>query len=603
MRTAMLGVGIIAILTALAGGLPPAAQGADEPKSIHGSIEAVTVYRGQALVTRAVTAPGPAGLHEIVVSDLPERVLPGSIFAESVQGVEIRSVRYRVRPVAQDVRAEIRDLDVQLRATQDALAVSERNSKVIEEQWAYLNKLEAFTAPTADIELSKGVLNAQTIKDLTTFQFAERQKLAETQQKLQFEQRDLREKIELLTRERAVLAGSSGRSVQEAVVFINILAAQGGKFHLRYLVDAATWSPSYNVRTDAKREKVQVEYNASIEQMSGEDWTNVSMTLSTATPSLVARAPALDPLVISLHEASQGVGYKGKDYDSTRSELSSRLKSADTQRQQREVPQQQGAQVAGQPQMDLDEVLNTVAGELQVLDLTTDAKFDRPRPKVGDSKEGLSITYELAGRTSLPSRADRQLIQIAALDFKGDFYKVATPVLTEFVFEEAQVTNTGSRVLLAGPCSAYVAGQFVGQGEVPTVAVGQSFVIGLGIDSSLRATRELVTRQEQIQGGNRVLSFTYRLAIENFGAAPAKVRLVDRLPSTDQSQIRVTLTAPGPDLSNDMTYQTSQKKKGILRWEVDVPAQAIGPTAFALEYQFQVEYDKQLTVAGLPLKR
>jgi hypothetical protein len=43
------------------------------------------------------------------------------------------------------------------------------------------------------------------------------------------------------------------------------------------------------------REPVPVEYNASIEQMSGEDWSDVRMTLSTATPSLVARAPELHP--------------------------------------------------------------------------------------------------------------------------------------------------------------------------------------------------------------------------------------------------------------------------------------------------------------------
>ena len=33
-------------------------------------------------------------------------------------------------------------------------------------------------------------------------------------------------------------------------------------------------------------------------------------------------------------------------------------------------------------------------------------------------------------------------------------------------------------------------GQFVGNGIVPTVAVGQPFTVGFGIDASLRASRE-----------------------------------------------------------------------------------------------------------------
>jgi hypothetical protein len=62
---------------------------------------------------------------------------------------------------------------------------------------------------------------------------------------------------------------------------------------------------SYNVRVDAARENVTVEYLASIQQLSGEDWSNVQMTLSTATPSMVAKAPVLNELAISLARPGQ----------------------------------------------------------------------------------------------------------------------------------------------------------------------------------------------------------------------------------------------------------------------------------------------------------
>ena len=175
---------------------------------------------------------------------------------------------------------------------------------------------------------------------------------------------------------------------------------------------------------------------------------------------------------------------------------------------------------------DFDATLNDVARESQVLDLVLTAKVDRAtKPAHEANTEGVSVSYQLSGRTSLPSRSDRQLIQIASMPMKGDFYRVAIPVLTSAVYEEADVVNSSKMVLLAGPVATYIDGQFVGHGDMPTVSIGESFTIGLGIDSSLRAHRELAKKSESIQGGNRVVDFTYQLSIENFGAEAIQVRL------------------------------------------------------------------------------
>jgi hypothetical protein len=50
-------------------------------------VDNVTVYRGQALVTRVLPIGGAAGLREIVLTDLPEQIIPGSLFAEG--GAEV----------------------------------------------------------------------------------------------------------------------------------------------------------------------------------------------------------------------------------------------------------------------------------------------------------------------------------------------------------------------------------------------------------------------------------------------------------------------------------------------------------------------------------
>jgi Domain of unknown function (DUF4139) len=100
-----------------------------------------------------------------------------------------------------------------------------------------------------------------------------------------------------------------------------------------------------------------------------------------------------------------------------------------------------------------------------------------------------------------------------------------------------------------------------------------------------------------------VVDFTYQLSIENFGPEAAQVRLLDRMPTGKENEVKLSLVAPGQPLSEDTRYEQQQRKKGVLRWDVKVPAQAIAAKAFTLDYQMQMEYDKQLSIAGLPARR
>ena len=591
---------------------------------LKGKIDAVTVYRGQALVTRVVELKGQAGLQEVVVTDLPARVISGSIYAEGDEGVEVRSVLYRERAVDQDVREEVRKLDAQIRDVQDKIAAAKRQGEVLAERKAYLGKLQQFTAPTATFELTKGVLNADTLQKVTTFQFEQFQTIAAEEIKLLTQERDLTEQQNVLQRQRNELTGGSARTVREALVFVNLAKADGA-FRLRYLVEQASWAPSYNIRADAKREKVVVEYDASIQQMSGEDWTGVQMTLSTATPSLVARAPALVPLTVALAPLAQTklVVQTADEYGNQRDLIVERRNKAQQGRAtvqniingvggnngnfNNDVAQMQIANNANpgfnakQQVEQADNDLNDIAGELQILDLVAKGKIGKKGEKSrAISDESVSVTYDLPGRTSLPSRSSEQLIQIASMPMKGQFYKAATPLLTTYVYEEASLTNESKLVLLAGPASTFVAQQFVGRGEVPTVAIGESFTVGFGIDASLRAERELVEKTDTIQGGNRVQSFTYRLQIENFNGDVAAVRILERLPTAKENEIRVMPAVMSQEISKDAMYEKNDHKKGILRWDASVPAQAIGPKAFSIQYQFSLEYDKQMGIAGIP---
>lgn len=242
--------------------------------------------------------------------------------------------------------------------------------------------------------------------------------------------------------------------------------------------------------------------------------------------------------------------------------------------------------------------INLAAADDQLLDLVSSQRIirkDDARRSI--RSEGLSVTYALPGRISVPSRDDHQLVQILATKLPANFAKVASPALTSYVYDEASVINASNTVLLAGPLTSYADGAFVGRGELPTITTGEGFTLGFGIDSALRAYRDLVERTESTQGGNRVINVAYRLRIENFGTSPAQVRLLDRLPLSPNKDLTIT---PGTitGLSENPDYIKSKGKSGLLRWDITVPAQATGNNEFGQEYSFKIEHDKQMILSG-----
>lgn len=609
---------------------------AAEPIVTEGRVTDVTVYQGQALVTREIELESVDGLVEVVVSSLPESVITGSLFAEPTGDVQVRSVRYRERPIEADVRQEVRELDEQIQAVADKIAAVIEERTLLNERKAYLENLKDFTANTSNQELKSGVLNAETLKTLTEFMFAERDRIGERELQLAKEERAHNKEMELLQRKRQTIAEGSARTVREAVVFINATEAGAATLRLSYLVGNASWTPSYNLRATEDRDEITVEYNASIQQMSGEDWNDVHMVLSTATPSLVAKAPTLEALTIKLGQPVQVQEpmLAAQNYSRMKQEIDQLSKArgnvALVPGQMPNAPASEsafaGEEIVGRrgggmgggmggygggvggwdfsgQTASTDAGLNSFASQLQLMDLNNSLSTLRMDDQSIKQAEGVSVSYKLANSTSLPSRSDRQLIQIASMPLKGEFYRLATPVLTSFVYEEAKLTNTSDEVFLAGPVATFLGGQFVGRGEMPTVSVGESFTVGLGIDSSLRAERKLLKKDERIQGGNRVVDFIYELKLENFGDKPAKVRLLDRMPTVGENDIKVTLVKSDEELSKDESYQMNERKDGILRWDVDVPAQAIGPKQKVLKYTMQIEYDKQLSIEGMPAKR
>jgi hypothetical protein len=579
---------------------------------VEGRVSAVTLYRGQAQVTRVVPVEGSAGRLEVVVSQLPEQIVPNSLFAEGGDELEIRAVRFRARAVGEEPREEVRKLDKEIQATQQQLDLTTKRQALLVKRTEFLSKLEGFVAPTAQSDLTKGVLDAEALERLTTFSFSQLETIASEEVELAKQARDLNKQLELLSRKRNEITAGASQTIREAVLFLQKKDEAPAEVRLSYLVNNCGWSPSYVMRAAADRKEVRVEYNALIQQLSGEDWNDVELTLSTASPSLSAAGPGLAPLHVMLATNQQAAALDAANapvsraavampplQEATKAQVQGRISGLRSQRQE-------FSQAIGNANNYVDVnrfswSLNDVAGNYQMLE------FSCPlivlKGETFDDGNGPSLSYSLGNAVSLASRTDQQMIRIMHKPVASQFYHTAAPVLSPHVYREAELKNTTDHDLLAGPMTAYLDGRFVGQGELPTVARGERFVVGFGADPQLRARRELVDKKDSTQGGNRETRFDYRLVIENFGDKPAPVRVVDRLPHAEEgADIRVTFGKTSDKLSDDPIYLREERPMGILRWDVEVAADAAGESARLITYDFGVEYDRKF-VLSLPASK
>jgi uncharacterized protein (TIGR02231 family) len=557
-----------------------------------GKIEAVTLYRGQAMVKRAVPVAAPAGPVELVVTGLPERIVPGSLYASAEGETQVRAVRYRTRAVGEVPRDEVRKLDAEIEAVQTEIRRLQSRRKILSKQSAYVASLHQFVAPTAKVEMTKGVLNAEELGKLTTFMFEQQQSLEDRSFEQQEAERQKQKELDLLQRRRATLTHGRSKTEREALVFLEKAGAGPATVRLNYLVTSATWSPVYNLHARNGAKEVKVEYSSLVQQMSGEDWSGVELTLSTASAALVADGVNLAPLWVSLVP-------KGKRRVAM-AQLESNMRSAQSQLAQQNVGRNTIVGFEGQISAQWD--MNKAANLFNDAELVSRGdQLRRFQKLVQKRASGLSVNYRIPGPVSVASRSDQQMVRIAEIGLPATFYNVANPLLTEYVYRQADLMNSSRTALLEGTASVYVDGEFVGKGTVPMTARGQKLIVGLGIDPQLRAWREFVSKTERVQGGNREITFKYRLVLDNYKADDVVVRAFDRVPHGD-SNIQVTLDdTTQKALSTDKEYLRAFRPQGILRWDATVPKKSAAETAHIVEYSYRLAFDRNLDISATPV--
>jgi len=577
------------------------------PIETTGSISSVIVYRGRALVTRTIEVDVPKGASQIVVQKLPETIVSASLNARASGGVSVSSVRYRQKDLKDEEPDELTQLKEQIKETEKQLHHAKRDRQHSGEVWYRYKEMWKLALDGANADLNQALLQPESIERFTAHLEAKSIEWHTKCVELEDRRGELERQLEELNKNREELQMALKKTSREAIVFVNSENSGSKIIELDYLVKRASWNPQYNLRATPAESKVAIEYNALIHQASGEDWEAVKLSLSTAAPATEAAPPEIEPMQIKLTTGAKLPPVSRLDLEEQRQVVASvpyEQRYSDLSKDFQQV--QQSRRRAALKGKAAQRELNVAAVSNQMMELQADklgAELLKKETRKLARTEGVSVTYSLGEGFSIPSRTGQELVNIASFESGAEFLMIASPILTDYVYLQAEITNDSDTILLAGPASMYTDGQFVGKSGLESVTIGEKFTTGFGVDSQVQISREFKDKKVDTLWGNRVEKYEYRIAIENYKRTGVKLRLFERIPYTEDEGIEITGFETNVPLSNDTDYVRTQKDKGILRWDLNLSANTIGQKAKIITYNYTMKYDKDKSIEPVNIKR
>ncbi|PDT70821.1 hypothetical protein CO683_08390 [Bradyrhizobium ottawaense] len=525
------------------------------------AIDTVTVYPDGATVTRVITVDLPSGDSTLVAKDFPLGLDASSIRVEGEGGAKltigtIDARSPRAAPVnLPELEKRIEALNDQRADLQGAIDSANARRKFAE------HFAETSPAGIGD----KG--EARPIAEWRAAFAAVGEEIASADTAV----RDATRKTREIDRQIAQLeVERKAKPPSKLEVRMDVAAAAAMKATLRvtYAVRNARWMPLYDARLDtgAKDRKPQLELvrRAEITQSTGEDWSNVTLGVSTTRISRGGSAPELHSLVAQYPQVPKPLAAGS---------VSDLARPAPVLRQMQSPAMAKIAEAA-EPRERADE--------------------QQAIAEIGD----FQATFKIPGRVSLGAAEGAKSLRIAAMTVPADLAVRAAPVLDPTAFLEASFKQTDDSALLPGKVAIYRDGVFVGRGKLSASAKDDIVRLGFGADDKVRIERAVLKRNEGSAGllvtTSKTDERTFKTTIRNGHDFPIKVAIEDQLPVSESEDIVVEmLPATTPPTASNI-----RDRRGVLEWSFDAKPGEVKDINFAWRIRWPKDKSMVIVPAG-----
>ncbi len=183
---------------------------------------------------------------------------------------------------------------------------------------------------------------------------------------------------------------------------------------------------------------------------------------------------------------------------------------------------------------------------------------------------------------SIVSDGDITAIEINTFQLAAEYEYFAAPLVNENVFLTASLKDWEKFQLLPGEANIYFEGGYAGKTNIDPFTVKKKMTLSLGIDPNITVSRKQQRnfKSKSFTGSNRILDRTYDLEVKNNKSLAINLKLMDRVPISQNREIKV----------DDIDPQTASydKKSGLLTWDLKLDSQESKKESFS----FQVKYPR-----------
>jgi uncharacterized protein (TIGR02231 family) len=480
-------------------------------------VEQVTIYQGLASVTRTLPVTA-AGEQTLVFSCLSPAIDEGSISVQAPPSVNVGEVSIERLTGEQAAQCQYQT-DAKVQSQQQTLAEINADLEAARLAKAYLQNLTKVTQISVD-----GTVGGNA-RDLETQASTINKRILALQQQQARAQDALNQ----------LMAGSAG-ATRNSVTQVSVRTATRtpGSVKLHYQVRGASWQPTYQARLNTETEQLSIIASAVIAQQTGENWTNIPLTLSSVDPNQNTTGSL--PLVprLSLYEEEQ---------DNTNKRLSSRVMAAP---------------------------IVVVAEAEYAADMAMDGGGMAPLPSFTvNSQDKNGITeYRLPQRVSIPSDGRRVQTVIAEQAGKSKVWLRSTPEreLKAYWYASAPFLTPA---WVDGSLQLYRDDNYVGQSNYNYQQLKEQG-IGFGEDPNL-LVKQLLNENKQGDKGvlNRLQTVTSTQSYQftNQHKRTVRLQVLGSKPISQDEAIKLTVTHTPP-----VTEKNWNDNKGMVAWQFDLPA-------------------------------
>jgi uncharacterized protein (TIGR02231 family) len=516
-------------------------------------ISAVTVYPGQAGVTRSGTVQVEPGEHTLVIDALPADVHPGSlrIRGRGTAKVQIGSVQSKTIYSEELTQAEEQRLQQQITKLEDEKSLLEKEVEALRMQLSFIQSIGKNMPETINEEIKAGKIDPQTWRKAWE---NIGDGAAQTYKNILEKQRASREVNVKLTRLHKQLGQirTGRKATTQAQVSIAVQNSGSFEFLLSYQMNNASWQPVYDARLNVESGELRLLQYGLVRQRTGESWDGVQLTLSTANPAVGAQLPDLEPWFVNI----------ARPAPMRREEAPSRMFGA-------------------KPEAEADITAKAPAPS-------------EAEPRMAQARASeFAAEFQIAGKVQIPADNAPHKFAISNHTLNVELAARVVPKLNTKAFLYADTTYEGQTPLLPGRVALFRDNAYIGNAQLELIRPSEEIKLSFGVDDRVGVQYRLVSDKSSQSGiiqQDNVVERRFRTEITNHHQRPMKITVVDHIPVPQDERIEVELL----DTTTQPTRKNPDERLGLLEW-----TQTYKPNETkTISSGFRLRYPKDLQVPG-----